>query len=42
MNPPSDGDDVAKVTPLRRREPHLVGLPKLRDPLPADPITTYR
>jgi hypothetical protein len=36
MNPPRDGDDVAKVTPLRRREPHLVGLPKLRDPLPAE------
>ncbi len=36
MNPPSDEDDVAKVTPLRRREPHLVGLPRIRDPLPAE------
>ena len=36
VNPPSDGDDVAKVTPLRRRDPHLVVLPTVRDPLPAE------
>lgn len=36
MNPPSDGDDVAAVTPLRRREAHLVAVPTVRDPLPAE------
>ena len=36
MNPPSDGDDVAKVTPLRRRDPRLVAVPPVRDPLPAE------
>jgi hypothetical protein len=36
LNPPSDGDDVAKVTPLRRREPRLVAVPPVRDPLPAE------
>jgi len=37
MNPPSDGDDIAAVTPLRRREAHLVAVPTVRDPLPAEP-----
>jgi len=36
LNPPSDGDDVAEVTPLRRREPQLVAVPTVRDPLPAE------
>lgn len=36
MNPPSDGDDIARVTPLRRRDPHLVAVPVVRDPLPAE------
>lgn len=36
LNPPSDGDDVAEVTPLRRREPQLVAVPRVRDPLPAE------
>jgi len=36
MNPPSDGDDIAAVTPLRRREAHLVAVPTVRDPLPAE------
>ena len=36
LNPPGDGDNIAKVAPLRRREPHLVGLPRIRDPLPAE------
>jgi len=36
LNPPSDKDDVAKVTPLRRRDAHLVAVPTVRDPLPAE------
>lgn len=36
MNPPSDGDDIAAVTPLRRREARLVAVPTVRDPLPAE------
>lgn len=36
LNPPSDGDDFAEVTPLRRRDPHLAALPTVRDPLPAE------
>ncbi|MHB8695204.1 MAG: hypothetical protein ACYDHH_28570 [Solirubrobacteraceae bacterium] len=36
LNPPSDGDNFAEVTPLRRREPQLVAVPTVRDPLPAE------
>jgi hypothetical protein len=36
LNPPSDGDDIAKVTPLRRGNPHLAAVPRVRDPLPAE------
>jgi len=36
LNPPSDNDDVAKVTPLRRRDARLVAVPTVRDPLPAE------
>jgi hypothetical protein len=36
LNPPSDGDDIAKVTPRRRREGHLAVVPTVRDPLPAE------
>lgn len=36
LNPPSDGDDIATVTPLRRREPQLIAVPTVRDPLPAE------
>lgn len=36
LNPPSDGDDIAEVTPLRRREAHLIAVPTVRDPLPAE------
>jgi hypothetical protein len=36
LNPPSDNDDVAKVTPLRRRDAHLFAVPTVRDPLPAE------
>jgi hypothetical protein len=36
LNPPSDSDDIAKVTPLRRRDPHLAVVPPVRDALPAE------
>jgi hypothetical protein len=36
LNPPSDNDDVAKVTPLRRRDGQLVAVRTVRDPLPAE------
>src|SRR5450755_1580760 len=36
LNPPNDNDDVAKVTPLRRRDAHLFAVPTVRDPLPAE------
>ena len=36
LNPPSDNDDVAEVTPLRRRDARLVAVPTVRDPLPAE------
>lgn len=36
LNPPSDGDDIAKVTPLRRGNPHLAAVPTVRGPLPAE------
>ena len=36
LNPPGDGDDIAEVVPLRRRDGHLVAVPVVRDPLPAE------
>jgi hypothetical protein len=36
LNPPDDGDEIAQVTPLGRRDPHLVAVPTVRDPLPAE------
>jgi hypothetical protein len=39
VRPPQDDQEVAEVTPLRRREgPPLVALPPVRDPLPPEEI----
>src|SRR5438105_3269745 len=36
MDPPTDGEDVARVIPLRRRDRDLNAAPPVREPLPRE------